>query len=199
MFGFLKDYFLHWPQSGLGMIGAYAAFVAVLPFRVFETSVGHRRPSPAKSGGLEQELQQSFDIANTPAAVIAAVVCGQADGSDAAVIPLVGPVGETVRINVEPVKAARPRLRIARAKLGLKGQPLHAFRQAPRRAKASKTTKAVKKRAVYQPRCKANRTQRMVPQTRIIMPQVHGSVGNVMCFPIARARPTVGVRLKRAA
>jgi hypothetical protein len=202
MFGFLKDYVLHWPQSGWGMIGAYAALVAVLPFRVIETSVGNRRPSPTKSGGLGLQLQQWTDIANTPAAVIEAVVLGQADGADAAVIPQAGPVAATVSVDVAPVKAAASKLRTARAKLGLKGQPLHAFRQAPRRAKASKTsksTKAAKKRAVYQPRCKANRTQRMAPQTRIITQKVHRSVGNVVCFPIARARPTVGVRLKRAA
>jgi hypothetical protein len=177
MFGFVRELIAQLPLSGWGMLGAYAALVAVLPIRMLEGATETRRQSQPKSAGLDQALPHGASIATVPMVVVEPVVLQQS-------------------VEVVAVKAAGRKLRIQRQKLGLKGQPLGAFRQAPRRATASNVAT---QRAVYKPRCTVNRAQRYIPQTRIIVPKAQRRAANVVSFPSVRACPTVGTRVKRAA
>jgi hypothetical protein len=184
MFGFVRDFIAYWPQPSWGVLGAYAALVTVLPLRLVEAVVVDRRQSAVKPDVSQQELQQWYQIANAPAVIVAAAEEGLLTGVAVEISP------------AAPVQIVAPKLKIQRAKLGLRGQPLSAFRQAPRRALNSK---AAKKRAANQLRGKPAQTQRKTAQTRIVSQTGQRSVGHVVSFPVARQRPTVGTRLKRAA
>lgn len=196
MFGFLKDYIADWPQSGWAVVSAYAALAAVLPFRTLDTKTITRRDTANQPKPAAQQLQHWNEIANMPSGAINSVSATLEVLADDVATLEVSSAVEPAILEAVVVKAAASKLRIHRAKPGLRGQPLRAFRQSPRRAK---TAKATQKRTKYKPRSTAARAQRKVPVTRIIMPKARLSSSNVVSFQVARAHAAVAPRLKRAA
>ncbi len=193
MFSFIRDCVAFFPVPSWPVLGVYAALAAVLPFRLRDAMANQSVPLATHADALERELLQFRAAATPPVAPVETVQQVLPDRLGVLVAPNVVQVAD---LEVVVALASSAKSKIQRAKVGLRGRPLAAFRQAPRRITKSKEQQ---KRTIYQPRSTTNRNQRVIPKTRIVPHKPKHCFANVICLQLARPRPTLSLRLSRAA